>query len=76
MEYMAWRLQRPLITISCHDDLTASDLIGRYLVTGGETVWMDGSLARAVACTSAVTLSLTDDPEMIASLDGLGGSLF
>lgn len=48
MEYMAWRLQRPLITVSCHDDLTASDLVGRYLVTGGETVWVDGPLARAV----------------------------
>ena len=39
MEHMAWRLQRPLITVSCHDDLTASDLVGRYLVTAGETVW-------------------------------------
>jgi nitric oxide reductase NorQ protein len=48
MEYMAWRLKRPLITVSCHDDLTASDLVGRYLVKGGETVWMDGPLARAV----------------------------
>ena len=48
MEYMAWRLQRPLITVSCHDDLTASDLVGRFLVAGGETVWVDGPLARAV----------------------------
>ncbi len=48
MEYMAWRLQRPLITVSCHDDLTASDLVGRFLVRGGETVWVDGPLAAAV----------------------------
>jgi nitric oxide reductase NorQ protein len=48
MEHMAWRLKRPLITVSCHDDLTASDLVGRYLVQGGETVWVDGPLARAV----------------------------
>jgi nitric oxide reductase NorQ protein len=48
MEHMAWRLERPLITVSCHDDLTASDLVGRYLVAGGETVWVDGPLARAV----------------------------
>ncbi|MCW5603752.1 MAG: CbbQ/NirQ/NorQ/GpvN family protein [Burkholderiales bacterium] len=48
IEYMAWRLKRPLITVSCHDDLTASDLVGRYLITGGETVWIDGPLARAV----------------------------
>ncbi len=48
IEHMAWRLQRPLITVSCHDDLTASDLVGRYLVVGGETVWVDGPLSRAV----------------------------
>ena len=48
MEYMAWRLQRPLITVSCHDDLTASDLVGRYLVKGGETTWVDGPLTQAV----------------------------
>ncbi len=48
MEYMAWRLERPLITVSCHDDLTAADLVGRYLVKGGETVWVDGPLTRAV----------------------------
>jgi len=48
MEHMAWRLGRPLITVSCHDDLTASDLVGRFLIRGGETVWVDGPLARAV----------------------------
>ena len=48
VEYMAWRLGRPLVTVSCHDDLTASDLVGRFLVAGGETVWVDGPLARAV----------------------------
>jgi nitric oxide reductase NorQ protein len=48
MEHMAWRLQKPFITVSCHDDLTASDLVGRFLVSGGETRWVDGPLARAV----------------------------
>jgi len=48
MEYVAWRLKRPLVTVSCHDDLTAADLVGRYLITGTETVWVDGPLARAV----------------------------
>jgi len=48
MEHMAWRLKKPLITVSCHDDLTASDLVGRYLVKGGETIWVDGPLASAV----------------------------
>ncbi len=48
MEHMAWRLQRSLITVACHDDLTASDLVGRYLIVGGETSWVDGPLTRAV----------------------------
>ncbi len=48
MEYIAWKLQRPLITVSCHDDLTAADLVGRYLITSNETVWVDGPLAHAV----------------------------
>ncbi len=56
MEYMSWRLKRPLITVSCHDDLTASDLVGRYLITGGETVWVDGPLARAVRAGSVCYL--------------------
>ncbi len=48
VEYMAWKLGRPLITISCHDDLTAPDLVGRYLIEAGSTVWHDGPLTRAV----------------------------
>ncbi|NKB62265.1 MAG: AAA domain-containing protein [Gammaproteobacteria bacterium] len=48
MEHMAWKLSRPLITVSCHDDLTAADLVGRYLIIGGETRWSDGPLSRAV----------------------------
>ena len=48
MEHMAWRLKRPLVTVSCHDDLTAADLVGRYLVTANETVWVDGPMAHAV----------------------------
>ncbi len=48
MEYMAWRLHRPLITVACHDDLTSSDLVGRFLIKGNETVWVDGPLTSAV----------------------------
>ena len=47
VEHMAWRLNRPLVTVACHDDLSASDLTGRWLVRGGETSWQDGPLARA-----------------------------
>ena len=46
--HMAARLGRPLHTVSCHDDLTAADLTGRYLLQGGETKWVDGPLTRAV----------------------------
>jgi nitric oxide reductase NorQ protein len=46
--HMAARLGLPLTTVSCHDDLTAADLTGRYLLKGGETVWADGPLTRAV----------------------------
>ena len=46
--HMAARLGRPLHTVACHDDLSAADLIGRYLLQGGETVWVDGPLTRAV----------------------------
>ena len=72
VEYMSWRLGRPLtkvkrgskkaaaassssngsniplVTIACHEDLTASDLVGRYLLEGETTVWIDGPLSRAV----------------------------
>jgi nitric oxide reductase NorQ protein len=47
VEHMAWRLKRPLVTIACHDDLSASDLTGRWLIKGGETVWTDGPLTIA-----------------------------
>ena len=66
VEYMAWRLGRPLtvvkkkskdedskreiplVTVACHEDLSASDLVGRYLLEGEETKWIDGPLTRAV----------------------------
>lgn len=46
--HMAAQLNVPLYTVSCHDDLTASDLVGRYLIGDGQTVWNDGPLTRAV----------------------------
>lgn len=54
IEFMTYRLGKemgtplPLITVACHEDLTGSDLVGRYLLKGGETIWVDGPLARAV----------------------------
>jgi nitric oxide reductase NorQ protein len=46
--HMAARLGVPLITVACHDDLSAADLTGRYLLRGGDTIWADGPLTRAV----------------------------
>jgi nitric oxide reductase NorQ protein len=48
VEYMAWKLGRPLATVACHDDLTTADLVGRYLIVGDDTVWLDGPLTAAV----------------------------
>ena len=55
VEHMAWRLghtrganRKPLITVACHEDLTASDLVGRYLLDTDGTKWVDGPLTRAV----------------------------
>ena len=80
IEHMAWRLSRPLITVSCHEDMTASDLVGRFLLEGDSTVWHDGPLTRAVRegaiCyldeivearqdTTVVIHSLTDDRRIL-----------
>ena len=48
VSYMADQLKLPLYTIACHDDLTASDLVGRHLIGAGNTVWSDGPLTKAV----------------------------
>jgi nitric oxide reductase NorQ protein len=86
VEHMAWRLCRPLITVACHEDLFASDLIGRYLLKDDETVWVDGPLTAAVRqgaiCyldevvearkdTTVVIHPLTDDRRML-SIDKKG----
>ncbi|MGB2821484.1 MAG: CbbQ/NirQ/NorQ/GpvN family protein, partial [Phycisphaerae bacterium] len=80
IEYMAYTLNVPLITVSCHEDLTAADLVGRYLFKDDETVWQDGPLALAVRyggiCyldeivearkdTTVIIHSLTDDRRIL-----------
>ncbi|SDG28724.1 nitric oxide reductase NorQ protein [Methanolobus vulcani] len=86
MEYMAWKLQRPLITIACHEDLTATDLVGRFLIKGENVEWSDGPLTEAVKSgaicyldevvearkdTIVVIHPLTDDRRIIP-IDKLG----
>src|SRR5262249_45113473 len=48
IEYMAWRLNRPLVTVACHEDLCAPDVVRRFLLEGDETVWQDGPVTTAV----------------------------
>lgn len=48
VEHMAAKLGRPLITVACNEDTSATDLLGRHLLVGGETVWCDGPVTRAV----------------------------
>ena len=80
IEYMAHALEIPLITVACHEDLTAADLVGRFLFKDNETVWQDGPLTLAVRyggiCyldeivearkdTTVIIHSLTDDRRML-----------
>lgn len=80
VEHMAWKLDTPLITVSCHEDMTAADLVGRYLLNAEGTYWQDGPLTLAVRygaiCyldeivetrqdTTVVIHSLTDDRRVL-----------
>ena len=80
VEFMAHRLGRPLVTVACHEDLFASDLLGRYLLKNDETVWVDGPLTTAVRTgaicyldeivearkdTTVIIHSLTDDRRLL-----------
>lgn len=80
IEHMAYALDLPLITVSCHEDLTAADLVGRYLFRDDQTLWQDGPLTLAVRyggiCyldeivearkdTTVIIHSLTDDRRML-----------
>ncbi len=48
IEYMAYQMKKPLITVACHEETSATDLLGRYIIKGTETVWKDGPLTKAV----------------------------
>jgi nitric oxide reductase NorQ protein len=56
VEHMAARLGLPLVTVACHDETSAVDLTGRYLVQGGDTVWQDGPVTRAVRAGAVLYL--------------------
>lgn len=80
VEHMAWRLGRPLVTVACHDELSAADLVGRWLLDADGTRWQDGPLAQAArhggicyldelaearADTTVVIHALTDTRRML-----------
>ena len=56
VEHMAHKLGRPLYTVACHEDLTAGDLVGRYIIKGSEVVWLDGPVLMAVKTGGIVYL--------------------
>ena len=56
VEYMAWKLGKPLITVACNEDMTASDLVGRFLLDANGTRWQDGPLATAARYGAIVYL--------------------
>jgi nitric oxide reductase NorQ protein len=81
VQHMAWRLKKPLVTVACHEDLFASDLLGRFLLKQDETVWVDGPLTLAVRVgaicyldeivearkdTTVVIHPLTDDRRLLS----------
>ena len=57
IEHMAWKLKVPMITVSCHEDMTASDLVGRFLLDAEGTVWHDGPLTLSVRHGATVPAS-------------------
>ncbi len=73
VEHMAWRLQKKLITVACHEETSSTDLIGRYIIKGAETVWQDGPLTKAVKEGSIIYLDEIAEarPDVIVAIHPL-----
>lgn len=73
IEHMAARLDLPLVTVPCHDDTGAADLLGRWLVRGGDTVWQDGPVTRAVRTGALLYLDEIAEarPDVVVALHPL-----
>ena len=73
VEYMAHRLDRTLITVSCHEETSSTDLIGRFIIKGAETVWLDGPLTTAVRSGAIVYLDEVAEarPDVIVAIHPL-----
>ncbi|MFY0644955.1 MAG: CbbQ/NirQ/NorQ/GpvN family protein [Bacteroidia bacterium] len=73
IEFMAYQLQADLLTVACHEETSATDLIGRYLIKGAETVWIDGPLTRAVKSGMIIYLDEIAEarPDIIVAIHSL-----
>lgn len=73
IEYMAHKLDKKLITISCHEETSSTDLIGRYIIKGAETIWMDGPLTVAIKEGSIIYLDEIAEarPDVIVAIHSL-----
>ncbi len=73
VEYMAATLNKELITISCHEETSSTDLIGRYIIKGAETIWIDGPLTRAVKEGAIIYLDEVAEarPDIIVAIHSL-----
>jgi nitric oxide reductase NorQ protein len=73
VEFMAATLDKPLITVSCHEETSSTDLIGRYLIKGADTVWIDGPLVTAVKTGAMLYLDEVAEarPDVIVAIHPL-----
>lgn len=73
VEFMAHQLEKQLITVACHEETSATDLIGRFLLKGAETIWVDGPLTKAVREGSIIYLDEIAEarPDIIVAIHPL-----
>lgn len=73
VEYMAHQLDKKIITISCHEETSATDLIGRFIIKGSETIWLDGPLTTAVKEGAIIYLDEIAEarPDVIVAIHSL-----
>lgn len=73
IEYMASKLNKKLITVSCHEETSSTDLIGRYIIKGAETIWLDGPLTTAVKTGAILYLDEIAEarPDVIVAIHSL-----
>jgi nitric oxide reductase NorQ protein len=73
IEYMAHQLNKKLITVSCHEETSSTDLIGRYIIKGAETIWLDGPLTTALKTGAILYLDEIAEarPDVIVAIHSL-----